>query len=311
MIPGLTVRKEAGRGRGLLLLLPALALLLSACVADYATMKADVNDLKQDNYKLKKDIAELRSALAAIEKGASVRSGAGAESVAAVRESQTALYTQVSDMLRELQTLNGRFEESKFFVDKELTQLGSDMEILKTKMDNAALPADAAEMRKLVTRLESIEADIALLKAKLDIKEAMPGRQEETTGGAKLKIPPGDMYDVAYKAYEAKRYGEARKRMEALVEAYPNHTLAGNALFWIGESYYQEGDYEKAILSYEDVIQKHPGHQKVPPAMLKQAYAFAELGDTKTAKGILRLLVEKFPNADAAGTAKKKLKTLK
>ncbi len=293
-------------------LLPALTLALAGCITDFNAMKADINDLKQDNFRLKKDIAELKGNTASIKKdAAALKARAGKlpakDSLAALRESQTSLYSQVSDTLREMQALSGRFEESKYSVEKELKRLSADMEVLRSRLDGIAAADEVPELVDIKSRLDGMEGDIAFLKAKLAAREAMP-RKKKPAG---IKASPGDMYDDAYKAFEARQYAEARKKMRALIGAYPDHPLAGNAWFWVGETYYNESGYENAILSYEEVIQKHEGHHKVPDAMLKQAYAFIEIRDKKTAAGILKLLMDRFPKSGMARKAKQKLGTLK
>ena len=45
--------------------------------------------------------------------------------------------------------------------------------------------------------------------------------------------------------------------------------------------------------------------------MLKQALSFRELGDTKSAKFVLKELVEKYPHAEEIATAKEILSRLK
>ena len=86
--------------------------------------------------------------------------------------------------------------------------------------------------------------------------------------------------------------------------------LSDNAQFWIAESYYKEGNYEDAILSYENLIKKFPKSDKVPGAMLKQAFAFRALGDLNTTRVILSTLKERFPDSKEAEIATKKLKEI-
>jgi tol-pal system protein YbgF len=87
--------------------------------------------------------------------------------------------------------------------------------------------------------------------------------------------------------------------------------LAANAHYWLGETYYSEKKYDQAILEFQEVIKNFPGKEKVPAAMLKQAMAFKEMGDTKSARYLYKKLIEEFPAAAEAKSAKEKLKDLK
>jgi TolA-binding protein len=58
------------------------------------------------------------------------------------------------------------------------------------------------------------------------------------------------------------------------------------------------------------VRRKYPQSGKVPAAVLKQGFAFAELGERVNARLILQELVEKYPQSQEATKAKARLKAL-
>lgn len=84
--------------------------------------------------------------------------------------------------------------------------------------------------------------------------------------------------------------------------------MADNSLFWIGEIYYKNGDYKRAIIEYQNVIEKYPSGNKVPAAYLKQGLAFYNIDRKDNAKLIFETLISKFPLTNEALIAKKKLK---
>ena len=98
-----------------------------------------------------------------------------------------------------------------------------------------------------------------------------------------------------------------RELMETFLKRYPDDALAVNAAYWVGETYYAEKAYEKAILQFEDIIQKYGEHPKVASAMLKQALAFEASGDKATARLLLQRVIERFPLSDEAKKAKQLL----
>lgn len=288
----------------------AAALLPAACMlpADMNALQSDVNNLKQNSYQNKKSIKALNEQVASLQKSAEDFKGMAQEipkeeSLSALRSSQTSLYSQVSDLLREVQTLRGRFDEYKYFVDKQIKQTTADIELVKAQPKTTPAKAEVAEIK---SRLDGVEADLAVLKGKLSAIEMAKG--EPAPVG---KITPKALYDDAYNTFNKKRYAEARRKWEEFLKDYPDHKLSGNSHFWIGETHYSEKNFAEAILSYEKVIQKYANSPKVPAAMLKQAYAFLNLGDKRAAKGILKGLISKYPKANETKTAKKKLKTIK
>ena len=117
-----------------------------------------------------------------------------------------------------------------------------------------------------------------------------------------------ELYDRALKTIrEDQQFAEGRELMENFLKRYPEHDLAVNAEYWVGETYYAEKNFEKAILTFEEIIQEYGEHPKVASAMLKQALAFDATGDDATAKLLLERVVETFPLSDEAKKAKEKL----
>ncbi|MFK5927418.1 MAG: tol-pal system protein YbgF, partial [Desulfuromusa sp.] len=105
-----------------------------------------------------------------------------------------------------------------------------------------------------------------------------------------------------------KEFADGRKMLESFTRKYPEHDLYVNALYWIGEAYYGEKQYESAILQFQDVISKYSSHPKAAAAMLKQALAFNALGDGENARTTMQKLVEEYPGSTQADAAKKYLK---
>jgi tol-pal system protein YbgF len=121
----------------------------------------------------------------------------------------------------------------------------------------------------------------------------------------------GNMYKVAYEAFQKGDVEGARKKFEAFLKQYPNTELSGHAQFWIGETYYQKKDYERAILEYEKAITKYPEGSKIPAALYKQGLAFLELGDKANARNLFKRVIERFPRSEHAEMAKKRLEAMK
>jgi len=103
----------------------------------------------------------------------------------------------------------------------------------------------------------------------------------------------------------------AREVFTRFLEQYPQHDLAANAHYWVGETHYNEKSYEPAILAFQNVIKNFPTKDKVPAAMLKQAMAFHAINDTKSAKYVLKKLGETFPRSDEATKAKELLREIR
>ncbi|MEW6377214.1 MAG: tol-pal system protein YbgF [Thermodesulfobacteriota bacterium] len=166
-------------------------------------------------------------------------------------------------------------------------------------------------MKGVENRLKGLEAKIGELVSKQMEVEKLTLAKEVSTEGKGVSAGVGDLYKAAYETFQKGDLEGARRKFEAFLKQYPNTELSDNAQFWIGETYYLKKDFEKAILEYEKAIVKYPEGDKMPAALLKQAFAFLELGDKGNARNLLRRVIERYPHSDQAEIAKKKLEGIK
>ena len=112
------------------------------------------------------------------------------------------------------------------------------------------------------------------------------------------------MYEGGIKAFDQRRYKDAVGIFKDFTANYPSHSLSSNAHFWEGESYYQMQDYGRAVLAYQEVIDKYQSSQKYQAAMLKQGLALHNVGKKDAGKQRLNELVKRYPNSPEASRAK-------
>jgi tol-pal system protein YbgF len=135
-------------------------------------------------------------------------------------------------------------------------------------------------------------------------------------GGATVSIDldmgrsTNEEYRAGLTQYQRGETQKAVQTLRAVVNKNPKNELVPYAQYWIGESYYSQGKYNEAILAYNEVLVGFPKSDRVPAALLRQASAFAELGDKIDARLILQKLVSEHPQSPEAARAKKQLLAL-
>ena len=132
------------------------------------------------------------------------------------------------------------------------------------------------------------------------------GPHPGATGAAALAEPDDygrQLYQVAYNDLMQDNYQLALINLRAFLERYPQSTLSDNAQYWIGEVYYGQRQFERAIEAFRRVIEDFPGGDKVPAAYYKIALAFINLREKATARRYLRYLIEHYPEAREARLA--------
>jgi len=228
---------------------------------------------------------------------------------------RTDLLFRLENVQSEVRTLSTSVEEYKDYVkrpSKEIGRVKEDVDgrlrVLEEERKGLEEKNKAQEerIRGMEDRLKGMEAKVRQAEQQ---KQSPPKEVPSEEKGAPVGM--GNMYKVAYEAFQKGDAEGARKKFEAFLKQYPNTELSGHAQFWIGETYYQKKDYEKAILEYEKAITKYPEGSKVPAALFKQGQAFLELGDKANARTLFRRVIERYPRSDQAEMAKKKLEAVK
>ncbi len=109
---------------------------------------------------------------------------------------------------------------------------------------------------------------------------------------------PQEQYEYAFGLLKQANYGEAELALAEFVRRNPTDVLAGNAQYWLGETYYVRGDYTNAAVAFADGYQKYPNSGKAGPNLLKLGMSLGELGKNQDACVAFSELLKKFPGAD-------------
>lgn len=118
-------------------------------------------------------------------------------------------------------------------------------------------------------------------------------------------------YEQALNHFKAGDYPAAITAFKNFIRAYPDHSLASSAQYWIGNAYFSSKDYPAAIAQQKKLILAYPGSPKIPDALLNISSAQLELGNLAGARKTLQELVAKYPDSNATALAQKRLEALK
>jgi tol-pal system protein YbgF len=118
------------------------------------------------------------------------------------------------------------------------------------------------------------------------------------------------VYGQAFDALKAGSYSIAITGFKDFLSTYPTSSLAENAQYWLGESYYVTHDYGSAAGAFRTVLKKYPDSRKAPDAMLKLGYTEAAQKQYGAARSTLTELTQKYPDSDSAKLAADRLKKL-
>ena len=111
---------------------------------------------------------------------------------------------------------------------------------------------------------------------------------------------PQEQYDYATGLLQRGAYPEAELAFKAFVVQHPKDPLAGNAQYWLGETFYARSDYQHAASAFAEGYQKYKGSAKAPDNLLKLGMSLGQIGRKENACLAFKQLAKEYPNASAA-----------
>lgn len=274
-----------------------VSLMLSSCV------------VTQQDLQMQRDLLEMKRRLGDAERTVKELQNDSAGGVRAhvdtMARNQADFQAELDGVRVDLQSMQGRSGD----LERANDNLRQDLVLLRDELSLQI--ADHAQ------RLAQLEAGVTKVEPKASTPQPTvvvptPNHAQAVTGTTAIATPTGEsapeLYERALKKIREERdFTGGRELMQTFLKRYPSDDLAVNAAYWIGETYYAEKAYEKAILQFEDIIQKYGEHPKVAAAMLKQSLAFDASGDKATGRLLLQRVIERFPLSDEANKAKQML----
>ncbi|HHK74463.1 MAG TPA: tol-pal system protein YbgF [Rhizobiales bacterium] len=115
--------------------------------------------------------------------------------------------------------------------------------------------------------------------------------------GAAPERNPQESYDQAYGLILRRDYKGAQRAFKAFLENYGNSSLAGNAQYWLGESYYARRQYRQAADAFLLGYTKYAKSGKAPGSLLKLGMTLFRLKQKDAGCASLAELSRKFPRA--------------
>jgi tol-pal system protein YbgF len=134
--------------------------------------------------------------------------------------------------------------------------------------------------------------------------------EEESKSPLPPNLSPQEIYNMAYADYLKGNYALAIDGFKIYLDNFSQSPFADNALYWIGECYFSQKEYEAAISRYNELILNFPLGDKVPAAYLHKGISLMELDRNEEALSVFKLMVSKYPLEEETKIAQEKIKEL-
>ena len=105
------------------------------------------------------------------------------------------------------------------------------------------------------------------------------------------------LYHDAFKLLQDGDYPGAERAFKNFVQRNPQHALAGNAQYWLGETYYARRDYQNAMVSFAEGYKVYKTSPKGPDNLLKLGITLAVLNKKQEACAVFARFNQDYPRA--------------
>ncbi|MFC1849941.1 tol-pal system protein YbgF [candidate division CSSED10-310 bacterium] len=212
---------------------------------------------------------------------------------------------QIRDLERKVDQLSADLasqQKGKADGSYSLTQITQDLETIKQQLNDTT------------QRFNELYDKIIFLQSAVEELKHAPRLSESGTAAlpqSDVTSNPETVYQMALSDFRKNNYQLAINGFQQFITSFPHTELAGNAQYWIGESYYSMKEFAQALNEFEKVLGKYPKNNKAPSALLKRAFCYLEMGKLYDCQKQLTQVTKQYPNTREAQLAEQKLQQLK
>jgi tol-pal system protein YbgF len=178
------------------------------------------------------------------------------------------------------------------------------------------LASDLYNIQQQLVRLQELTGQSQQRLSELRTQLEARGEQISSTAPGDTAAPPAPSSASADQMYEASlaqlRRGStstARQGFREMLRTYPTSARAGDALYFIGQSFAAENP-DSAAAYYQQVVQKHPSSSRAGSALYNLGLVAERRKDTRKAREAYQRVVQKYPQSDEAALARDRLRAL-
>jgi tol-pal system protein YbgF len=123
-----------------------------------------------------------------------------------------------------------------------------------------------------------------------------------TPGGTVIAMassPAKEEFDIALGYFKQRAYENAEKGFAQFLEKNPKNKMASDAIYYLGESFYQRGRQPEAAEQYLKISTQYANSPRAPEALLRLGQSLHALGAKEQACATYGEIARKYPNAPA------------
>lgn len=108
---------------------------------------------------------------------------------------------------------------------------------------------------------------------------------------------PESLYERSNESLLRRQFGDAETGFTSFLQRYPDHSLAGSAQYWLGETYFAQNDFKRAAANFLEGYKKYPKSRRAPDSLLKLGISLGRLGQGDQSCAAFAAVSAEYPKA--------------
>ena len=224
---------------------------------------------------------------------ASSASGGGGGSevrISEIEQVMSGLTAEIELVVHRLDVMEERLDKLVADIDFRLSQIERNLSVL-VEREGVVVPPATAAAPQAPAAVETEPAGTRTAATSGVESEAAPRAGVLPEGSAK------ERYAFAMGLLTRLDYVSAEIAFSEFLKLHSDHELAGNAQYWLGETYYVRQNYAEAATAFIEGYQKFPEGTKAPDNLLKLGMSLAALDQKTDACATFAELLSRFTDA--------------
>lgn len=214
-------------------------------------------------------------------------------------EKQDRLLAGQAVIERGLDALDDALTDPLRVTSAKVDSLTEQFSSLRTSLEEIGISID-----RLALDLRDVKTHLTTLPVPMEGEEGAVGGESDVSSSEAI-------FEGGLSDYLRGNITDARGQFLDYLALYPDHSKADQAQFYLAETYYSSADYEEAIRQFAQVYKRHPLSPLAPDSIYKQGMSHIKLRDRGEAVKSFQLVLDRFPDANAAPLARSELNSLK
>ena len=288
-------------GKNALLSLAVIAVLWGSIGYPASAQELNLNALIQRLDRLDRDLASVQRLLATEGVPASALEAANGDPGGAARQQ-----IQIDQWEEQIRLLTGQVEEAQYQLRRLADQVETataDVEkrlaAIEQRLAGGTVPLAQAQPQTTFPQTQPTGASVAtadpgaantqsdqfLGTIRTDATGAAlpPASQDTVVAAAATTLSPEAQYEQAFGLLAQTDYAAAEGALQSFIADNPDHTLTGNAYYWLGETFYVRNDFPRAAVAFARGYKGSPDGAKAADNLLKLGMSFAAMEKIKEA----------------------------